>query len=115
MFQGCTGLTSIPSKLLPATTLADNCYGYMFKGCSKITTAPDLRVGTLVTQCYFHMFDDCTTLKSIRMLATNISATRCLSFWVSGVASSGTFYKKSSATIPTGKSGIPSGWTVKNE
>ena len=115
MFSKCTGLTSIPSTLLPATTLANHCYYGMFNGCSKITTAPNLKAEKLVTQCYNHMFYSCTKLNSIRMLATNISASNCLTSWVSGVASSGTFYKRTSATIPTGASGIPSGWTVKNE
>ena len=55
------------------------------------------------------------------MLATDISADRCLSGWVDGVASTGTFTKAASleqgtesGQIPTSKSGIPSGWTVKN-
>ena len=26
MFEGCTSITTVPSNLLPATTLADNCY-----------------------------------------------------------------------------------------
>jgi hypothetical protein len=49
------------------------------------------------------------------MLATDISASNCLDNWVSGVASSGNFYKKSGVTIPSGVSGIPSGWTVVDE
>ena len=47
------------------------------------------------------------------MLATDISASSCLANWVSGVASTGTFTKATSMTsLPTGVSGIPSGWTV---
>ena len=47
------------------------------------------------------------------MLATDISATGCLTDWVSGVSSTGTFTKAASMTaLPTGNSGIPSGWTV---
>ena len=48
------------------------------------------------------------------MLATDISATSCLSNWVSGVAASGTFVKNSAATWNvTGTSGIPTGCTVE--
>lgn len=36
MFSGCTGLTAAPA--LPATTLAEYCYGYMFSGCTGITS-----------------------------------------------------------------------------
>jgi hypothetical protein len=40
MFNYCTGLTSIPSDLLPATKLTDGCYSYMFQGCNKLTILP---------------------------------------------------------------------------
>lgn len=47
------------------------------------------------------------------MLATNISANNCLAQWVSNVAPTGTFVKHTNMTsLPTGISGIPSGWTV---
>ena len=36
MFIGCTGLTAAPA--LPATTLAEYCYGSMFSGCTGITS-----------------------------------------------------------------------------
>ena len=48
------------------------------------------------------------------MLATDISASRCLFNWVSSVSSLGTFVKSKDATWSvTGQSGIPSGWTVE--
>ena len=112
MFSGCTGLTSIPINLLTATTLANECYYRMFANCSNITTAPDLLADTLATNCYERMFYKCAKLNSIRMLATDVSAQECLLNWVSGVASSGTFYKSAGVTIPSGESGIPSDWTV---
>jgi hypothetical protein len=34
MFYGCTSLASVPA--LPATTLAEYCYAYMFKGCTSL-------------------------------------------------------------------------------
>lgn len=47
------------------------------------------------------------------MLATSISAGNCLSNWVKGVSSTGTFVKHPDmTTLPTGDSGIPSGWIV---
>ena len=35
--------------------------------------------------------------------------------WVEGVAPAGTFTKASSASIPSGVSGIPSGWFMKTK
>jgi hypothetical protein len=47
------------------------------------------------------------------MLATNASASNCLSNWVKNVASTGTFTKaKAMKSLPNGINGIPSGWTV---
>ena len=113
MFSGCTSLTTAPE--LPATTLANYCYGYMFYICTSLTTAPELPATTLAECCYRYMFDGCSKLNHITMLATNISASNCLSDWVSGVASTGTFIKNPNMTsLPTGTSGIPSGWTVQN-
>ena len=60
-----------------------------------------------------YAFDGCTNLNNITMLATNISATNCLQYWVRNVASTGTFYKHPSMTSLTiGNSGIPYSWTV---
>ena len=121
MFSGCTNLTTAPE--LPATALAISCYRQMFHGCTNLTAAPELPATTLVNYCYQEMFYGCTNLSSITMLATNIPASGvCLSNWVSGVASTGTFTKAASliqgseaGQIPTGTSGIPEGWTVVNK
>ena len=111
MFDGCTSLTTAPE--LPATTLAYNCYSNMFYYCSSIVTAPELPATTLADSCYSNMFRSCTKLNYIKCLATDISASDCISGWVTKVASTGTFVKTSSMTSwSTGTSGIPSGWTV---
>ena len=93
----------------------------MFVNCSKLISAPVLPAETLVTGCYWQMFSGCTSLNSVTMLATNIEATGCLTNWMEGVAATGTFIKAASleqgtesGKIPTGASGIPSDWTVKN-
>ena len=111
MFYGCTSLIAAPE--LPATKLYSYCYSSMFQGCTSLTTAPELPATTLKMSCYYHMFENCNKLNSITMLATDISASGCLSIWVRGVSSTGTFTKASSmTTLPTGNSGVPSGWTV---
>lgn len=112
MFYGCTSLTTAPE--LPATTLANSCYYYMFGGCTNLKTAPELPATTLASSCYFSMFSGCTKLNYIKMLATDISANACLSNWVYGVASTGTFVKNKKATWNvTGVNGVPSGWTIQ--
>ena len=114
MFQGCTSLTTAPE--LPATTLANDCYGRMFQGCTSLTTAPELQATTLAEQCYTYMFSGCTSLNSIKCLATDISALNCTYNWVENVASTGTFIKNPNmSSWTTGISGIPENWTVQDE
>ena len=49
------------------------------------------------------------------MLATNISAEKCLDFWVRYVSSTGTFVKHPDMdSLPTNYYGIPYGWTVED-
>ena len=110
MFYGCTGLTAAPA--LPATTLAESCYNGMFSGCTGLTAAPALPATTLADYCYQSMFQNCTGLVAITCLATDISASGALFYWVSNVAASGTFTKAAGVEWPEGVSGIPSGWEV---
>ena len=60
MFRGCTSLISAPE--LPATTLTDYCYSYMFRDCTSLTSAPELPATTLADSCYRNMFYGCTNL-----------------------------------------------------
>ena len=111
MFHGCTSLTTAPE--LPATTLASKCYSSMFSNCTSLTTAPELPATTLVNQCYSSMFSGCTHLNYVKMFATDISESNGLGYWLEDVAVTGTFVKAEGVEIPSGKSGIPNGWTVE--
>lgn len=118
-FDGCSSLTTAPS--LPSTTLQQYCYRYMFRNCSSLTTAPILPAGTLTNYCYQYMFYNCSKLNYIKAMFTTDPGSRNSSNqarytynWVSGVASSGTFVKNSSATWNrTGAHAVPSGWTTQ--
>ena len=110
MFGNCTSLVTPP--VLPATTLASTCYGYMFISCTSMVTAPVLPATGLVYGCYRQMFQNCTNLNSVISYANNISASTCLTNWLSGVSATGDFYNLGSASYPSGVSGIPSGWTI---
>ena len=75
MFSGCTSLTEAPE--LPATTLADYCYTAMFMGCSSLTTPPELLATTLAYGCYFQMFLDCTSLTTAPTLSATTLTEYC--------------------------------------
>lgn len=88
MFYGCIALTTAPA--LPATTLAEKCYYEMFMECGALTTAPVLPATTLATKCYYGMFWNCSALSSVTCLATDISASRCLTNWLKDAGFSAT-------------------------
>lgn len=112
MFQN-TAISSAPE--LPATTLAEACYRYMFGNCGSLISAPELPATTLVDYCYYGMFFYCTNLRYIKCSATSgINTNNSTANWVQNVFSTGTFYKDSSVTWPTGNNGIPTTWTVKD-
>jgi hypothetical protein len=68
-------LTQAPE--LPATTLAEYCYNYMFSYCSSLTQAPELPATTLVNGCYDGMFCGCTSLTKAPELPATTLAKGC--------------------------------------
>lgn len=60
LFKGCSVLTSAPE--LRATDLKILCYKSMFEGCTSLTQAPDLPATKLQQRCYQSMFKGCTEL-----------------------------------------------------
>ena len=105
-------MTEAPA--LPATTLANNCYTFMFADCTSFTTAPVLPATTLITGCYNYMFLRSSSINYIKAMFTTTPSTTYTNDWVRGVALDGTFVKNSAASWNvTGDSGVPSGWTVQ--
>ena len=98
LFENCSVLTSAPE--LPATTLADNCYGYMFLGCKNLTSAPELPATTLTDNCYQGMFWNCTNLTSAPVLPATTLAYSCYRYMFSSCT------KLSSVTMLAPKSEI---------
>lgn len=60
LFKGCSVLTSAPELL--ATALKESCYRQMFEGCTSLEQAPDLPATALKESCYQSMFTGCTAL-----------------------------------------------------
>ena len=135
MFYGCTSLTTVPSDLLPATTLDKSCYTMMFQGCTGLTSGPDLPATSMVGRCYSYMFAGCTSLVSVKIYATNpeetfaepytSSITKYYTGWNNmflGISTQGTLQKPNGTTYPVYPSvygddsyvGIPTTWTQTN-
>ena len=77
MFRYCTSLTTVPE--LPATILANSCYSNMFRGCTSLTTAPELPATTLAENCYQSMFYQCSSLTTTPVLPATTLAKGCYS------------------------------------
>lgn len=82
MFEGCTKLTTAPE--LPATNLATECYFNMFSGCTSLTTAPELPATTLGIKCYGGMFSGCTSLTTAPELPATNLVFYCYSYMFQG-------------------------------
>jgi hypothetical protein len=114
MFYTCTGLATVPSNMLPATTLAERCYDSMFWGCKSLTKAPDLPATTLVTECYDEMFQYCTSLNYVKAMFTTTPSNSYTHNWLEYVVSNGTFVKNSAATWTNrGINAVPTNWTIE--
>ena len=85
MFENCSSLTSIPE--LPAITLDDDCYKSMFSGCTSLTSAPALPATTLADNCYDSMFEDCTSLTTAPELPATTLTKSCYNTMFHGCTS----------------------------
>ena len=100
MFHGCKGLTSAPE--LPATTLANYCYSDMFDGCTSLTAAPALPATTLANNCYYDMFYNCTSLTTAPELPATTLANGCYSSMFAGCTSLTTAPELPATTLANG-------------
>ena len=82
LFRGCSKLTSAPD--LPTTTLAPHCYYSMFYGCTSLTSAPNLPATKLAENCYENMFYGCSSLEKAPKLYATELAQYCCNFMFSG-------------------------------
>ena len=85
MFYGCSSLSSAPE--LSSETLAEYCYECMFSGCTSLTTAPALPATTLAYACYDSMFHGCTSLTSAPALTAQTLAEYCYGNMFNGCTS----------------------------
>ena len=83
----------------------------MFCDCSDLTEAPTLPATTLVDHCYAYMFQRCAALARIEVSFSSWESNTA-NAWVSGVAASGTFVKPAALPETFGTANIPTGWTV---
>lgn len=103
-FMSCfreTAIKKLPQ--LPATKLANTCYGYMFAGCKGLTKQggwylPCESFNTSQTKgCYNFMFADCTNLVEMYTKQSNISPDYNLN-WLKNINTKGTLFMNRNST-----------------
>ncbi len=85
MFNQCYSLTTAPK--LPATTLANYCYKCMFYTCTSLTSAPELPATTLADYCYHSMFNTCSSLTAAPKLPATTLSMACYASMFGGCTS----------------------------
>ena len=85
MFADCTSLEKAPE--LPATALAKECYRCMFQGCTSLVNAPELPATALADDCYGGMFWGCTSLVNAPTLPATALADSCYEYMFQGCTS----------------------------
>ena len=87
LFEGSAGITSVSEDFLPAMTLTNKCYQYMFSGCTSLTTAPELPATSLADSCYWAMFNYCTSLIEAPELPATTLTPYCYAYMFDGCTS----------------------------
>ena len=88
LFSGCTNIVDASNLILPSTVLSW-CYERMFKGCSSLTSTPNLPATTMQQGCYNSMFEGCTSLSSVPtdLLSSTKLYNRCYQLMFKGCSS----------------------------
>lgn len=112
MFNRCSSLVTPPT--LPATALTVSCYYNFFYQNLSLKESPVLPAPTLVDSCYRQMFNGSSKLNKVTCLATSgINTNNSTNAWLTNTASSGTFYRATNVSWPSGNNGRKS-WTLVN-
>lgn len=76
MFYNCSNLRTSP-QILPALIATNSCYYSMFQNCTKLMTSPELLATTLANNCYYGMFSGCSNLTTTVSLPATKLAKHC--------------------------------------
>lgn len=105
-------IMSLLDPTCQVTSVPAYCFYYLFKSCTGMIEAPELPATTLANNCYGWMFYGCTNLSNINVSFSAWDPSNATTNWVRNVASSGTFTCPTALPETKGVNYIPTGWTV---
>ena len=82
----------------------------MFYGTG-ITETTDIKLLRPSGNACNAMFKNCTNLNKVTVRFEEIPYTNAITNWLENVAASGTLYCPHDLVLPSGTSGLPTGWT----
>ena len=65
LFSGDTHLVSAENLRVSSTVLPQDCFNGTFRGCTRLTSAPELPSTSLGNSCYSSMFEGCIALSKV--------------------------------------------------
>lgn len=117
--KGSNGIKVLTSPEFPSTNISGSTAAYrgFYYDFPSIIVGPDLPAATVGQQGYSYMFNGCTNLRYMKVLATSVSANNAIKNMMNnggGISSEGDFVVRTNA--PSALTGaVPSGWkTHKN-
>lgn len=112
MFNGCTGLLSAP--IFPQAVLAKWCYAGTFQGCTSLVCGAEFLSTNLNGTAFNSTYQGCTNLRYIKILTIGGSTSSKLNFMymTNNVQPGGVFVQHEDAVWAQNASAIPSGWTI---
>ena len=117
--KGSNGIKVLTSPEFPTLSISASqaVYRGFYYDFPSIIVGPDLPAATVGNYGYSYMFNGCTNLRYMKVLATNVSASNAIYKMMNnggGISSEGDFVVRTDAPSAL-KSAVPSGWkTHKN-
>lgn len=119
MYSGCGALTvTRPLRLViedygRTVSQYSSVFDSVYSGCEALVNVTDLDINCVRQNMFSTAFRGCTSLNSVRVLVANgDGGTYSQNNWMQYVSNSGTIYKRGNFSLPSGVSGVPTGWTV---
>lgn len=109
LFRNCSELVQAPK--LNGLDLSPYCYAGMFQDCSNITELV-LPAETLAEQCYRYMCSGCKKLSYINVGFKQWQPANATTNWLNNIASTGKFVCSDKLPILNGNNYIPANWEV---
>ena len=111
LFENFTNLYRMPNIDFAIGSGGGSEFLDCFRGCTNLTETSLIELTVLRGYSCYRMFYGCSNLSTVRVKFTDVSANNAITNWLYDVASTGTLYCPHDLVLPSGASGLPTGWT----